>query len=114
MVEWTRLFRRCGVAAALFAALTLFYAPFAAAETPDETYKALGLSKSASPKELYEALTKRYHDEAQGAGKAGGRRRPVLGRSAELRLGLAWTWATVVLTERIISLTTTVAGQISC
>ena len=69
MVEWTRLFRRCSVAAALFVALTLFYAPFAAAETPDETYKALGLSKSASPKELYEALTKRYHDEAQGAGK---------------------------------------------
>ena len=39
------------------------------AETPDETYKALGLSKSASPKELFEALTKRYHDEAQGTGK---------------------------------------------
>lgn len=69
MLEWSKLFRRCGVAAAILTVLTLAYAPFAAAETPDETYKALGLSKSASPKELYEALTKRYHDEAQGAGK---------------------------------------------
>ena len=41
----------------------------AVAETPDETFKALGLSKTATPKELYDALTKRYHDEAQGAGK---------------------------------------------
>ncbi|WP_036282308.1 multiheme c-type cytochrome [Methylocystis sp. ATCC 49242] len=50
-------------------AMTLAFAGPASAETPDETYKALGLAKSASPKELYEALTKRYHDEAQGAGK---------------------------------------------
>ena len=41
----------------------------ALADTPDETFKALGLSKTASPKELYDALTKRYYDEAQGAGK---------------------------------------------
>jgi len=41
----------------------------ARSEVPEETYKALGLEKSASPKELYEALTKRYHDPAQGAGK---------------------------------------------
>jgi len=39
------------------------------AETPDETYRALGLTKKASPKELYDALTKRYYDPAQGAGK---------------------------------------------
>ncbi len=41
----------------------------AAAETPEETYRALGLTKEASPKELYDALTKRYYDPAQGAGK---------------------------------------------
>jgi hydroxylamine dehydrogenase len=61
--------RRIRVGAfALFGAAMAALAP-AAAETPDETFKALGLSKSATPKELYEALTKRYHDEAQGAGK---------------------------------------------
>ncbi len=69
MLEGMNFFRRCGFAAAIIAALTLLFSPVAFAETPDETYKALGLSKSASPKELYEALTKRYHDEAQGAGK---------------------------------------------
>lgn len=37
-------------------------------EIPEETFKALELDKSASPKELYEALTKRYNDPAQGAG----------------------------------------------
>ena len=37
-------------------------------EIPDETFKALGIDKSASPKELYEALTKRYNDPAAGAG----------------------------------------------
>ncbi len=36
---------------------------------PSETYKALNIDRSASPKELYEALTKRYLDPAQGAGK---------------------------------------------
>jgi hydroxylamine dehydrogenase len=41
----------------------------ARAEIPDETFKALNLDRSASPKELYEALTKRYNDPAQGAGK---------------------------------------------
>lgn len=39
------------------------------AETPDETFQALKLPKNASPKELYDALVKRYHDPAQGAGK---------------------------------------------
>lgn len=41
----------------------------ARADVPDETYKALKLEKSASPKELYDALVKRYNDPAQGAGK---------------------------------------------
>ena len=69
MFEGTKIFRRYGVVAIVLAALALFIPPLAIAETPDETFKALGLEKSASPKELYEALTKRYHDEAQGAGK---------------------------------------------
>jgi len=43
--------------------------PEARADIPDETFKALNLDRSASPKELYEALTKRYNDPAQGAGK---------------------------------------------
>ena len=41
----------------------------AIADIPKETYKALGVSKSATPKELYNALKKRYLDPAQGAGK---------------------------------------------
>lgn len=41
----------------------------ARADVPDETYKALGLEKDASPKELYDALVKRYNDPAEGAGK---------------------------------------------
>ena len=36
---------------------------------PSELYKALGIEKSATPKELHEAVTKRYNDPAQGAGK---------------------------------------------
>ena len=36
---------------------------------PKETYKALNLEQSASPKELHEALVKRYKDPAQGAGR---------------------------------------------
>lgn len=41
----------------------------AMADVPKETYDALGISKSASPKELFDALKKRYHDPAQGAGQ---------------------------------------------
>ena len=41
----------------------------AAAETPEETLKALSLDKTASPKELYDALVKRYNDPLAGAGK---------------------------------------------
>ena len=47
------------LAAAVFAA-----AGPARAETPDETYKALGLAKTASPKQLYDALARRYSDPA--------------------------------------------------
>jgi hypothetical protein len=36
---------------------------------PKETYEALKLDRSASPKELHEALVKRYLDPAEGFGK---------------------------------------------
>jgi len=36
---------------------------------PKETYEALKLDRSASPKQLFEALDKRYKDPAQGAGR---------------------------------------------
>lgn len=41
----------------------------ALADIPKATYKALGVSKSAAPAQLFNALEKRYHDSAQGAGK---------------------------------------------
>lgn len=56
---------------ALFACSALFavtvYAGFPS--VPKETYKALNIDESVSPKELHEALVKRYKDPAQGAGK---------------------------------------------
>lgn len=39
------------------------------ADIPKETYDALKLDKSAAPKQLYEALVKRYKDPAEGAGR---------------------------------------------
>ena len=39
------------------------------ADIPDELFEALKVDKHASPKVLYEAIKKRYHDPAQGAGK---------------------------------------------
>ena len=52
------------------AAISLIaFSMVARADIPNELFKALGIDKSASPKELYEALEKRYHDPAQGAGK---------------------------------------------
>lgn len=61
--HWSRL--------ALFACSALFavtvYAGFPS--VPKETYKALNIDESVSPKELHEALVKRYKDPAQGAGK---------------------------------------------
>ena len=47
---------------------------------PKETYEALKIERSASPKELYEALLKRYMDPAQngqGKGKYGDYWQPV-------------------------------------
>ncbi|MCG3201487.1 MAG: Hydroxylamine oxidoreductase [Gammaproteobacteria bacterium] len=41
----------------------------AQADIPKETFEALKLDPSAGPKELHEALTKRYRDPEQGAGK---------------------------------------------
>lgn len=54
---------------AVLIGLTLLMSNGAIADIPKETYKALGVEKSASPKELYDALKKRYIDPAQGAGK---------------------------------------------
>ncbi len=53
----------------LFCSVLLLFALPARADIPDETYTALGLTKEASPKELYDALVKRYHDPKQGHGK---------------------------------------------
>ena len=36
---------------------------------PKETFEALNLQRSATPKEFHEALTKRYMDPGKGAGK---------------------------------------------
>ncbi|MCC7546408.1 MAG: hypothetical protein IT532_01445 [Burkholderiales bacterium] len=41
----------------------------ARAEIPTETYEALKLDKSATSRQLYEALVKRYKDPAEGAGR---------------------------------------------
>ncbi len=55
---------------ALITLLCVFLASSGAlADIPNETYKALGIDKSATPRELFEAVEKRYHDPAQGAGK---------------------------------------------
>ncbi|MEK9140740.1 MAG: hydroxylamine reductase, partial [Nitrospirota bacterium] len=36
---------------------------------PKETFEALNIDRSVSPKEFHEALTKRYMDPGRGAGK---------------------------------------------
>lgn len=41
----------------------------ASADIPDELYKALDLTKDITPKELYDAIVKRYYDPEQGHGK---------------------------------------------
>jgi hydroxylamine dehydrogenase len=41
----------------------------ARADIPDELYKNLKLTKDASPKEVYDAIVKRYYDPKQGHGK---------------------------------------------
>ena len=63
MKPWLRLVTlACGV---LFTGATWANFP----SVPKETYKALKLEQSASPKELHSALVKRYKDPAQGAGR---------------------------------------------
>lgn len=44
------------------------FAPPARSEVPLETYKALGVNKDVSAKDLYDALAKRYNDVNAGAG----------------------------------------------
>jgi hydroxylamine dehydrogenase len=60
---------RVWIPIAALCGMLLVAAGGANADIPKETYEALGVSKSASPKELFNALEKRYHDPAQGAGK---------------------------------------------
>lgn len=62
-----RAMRRLLVAAA--ALFLLGEAQSGRAAIPDELFAALGLSRNASPKELYDKLVERYRDPARGAGK---------------------------------------------
>lgn len=48
---------------------TALFAADARADIPKETYDALKLDQSATPKQLYEAVVQRYRDPAQGAGR---------------------------------------------
>ena len=43
-------------------ALALSGLVYAIPSVPDETYEALGLDRGATPKQLHEALVKRYQD----------------------------------------------------
>lgn len=61
-----KLWLKCRVT--LFACGMLFAAGVQA-DIPKETYDALKLDKSATSKQLYEALVKRYKDPAEGAGR---------------------------------------------
>jgi hydroxylamine dehydrogenase len=56
-------------ATAAIASVSLLFVGSASADIPKELYDALGVDKGASPKELYEAITKRYYDPAQGHGE---------------------------------------------
>ncbi|ADE14257.1 Hydroxylamine oxidase [Nitrosococcus halophilus Nc 4] len=57
-------------ATATVASVSLLFVGSANAEIPNELYEALGVDKyEASPKELYEAVTERYYDPAQGHGE---------------------------------------------
>jgi hydroxylamine dehydrogenase len=66
---WPKRMSRIIVSSLGFATFAAGVSGTAYADIPNELYKALGISESASPKELYEALEKRYHDPKQGAGK---------------------------------------------
>lgn len=48
---------------------TALFAAGARADIPKETYDALKLDQSATPKQLYEAVVQRYRDPVQGAGR---------------------------------------------
>jgi len=62
---------RCiGYGVAAFLVLTApMLSTDARADIPDELYKALNVSKDATPQQLYDALVKRFYDPKQGAGK---------------------------------------------
>ncbi|MCC7411759.1 MAG: hydroxylamine reductase [Gammaproteobacteria bacterium] len=62
-VSWKR------VAELVLPVLSLCCCAAAVADIPKETYQALGVTKNDPPKKLFDALEKRYHDPAQGAGK---------------------------------------------
>lgn len=49
--------------------LMIAFAQPAKADIPGELYEALGLESDVSPKDLYDALVKRYYDPEQGYGK---------------------------------------------
>lgn len=53
----------------LLLACGMLFASGVRAEIPKETYDALKLDKSATSKQLYEALVKRYKDPSEGAGR---------------------------------------------
>ena len=53
----------------LLLACGMLFAAGVQADIPKETYDALKLDKSATSKQLYEALVKRYKDPAEGAGR---------------------------------------------
>lgn len=55
--------------ALLCTGLMVAFAQPARADIPDELYEALGLSRDVAPKDLYDALVKRYYDPEQGYGK---------------------------------------------
>jgi hydroxylamine dehydrogenase len=64
----TDLFRRY-LRAALVVGAGALLAAAARADVPKELFDTLKVDRSASPKQLYDAITKRYLDPAQGAGK---------------------------------------------
>jgi hydroxylamine dehydrogenase len=57
------------VRGAVLLAFCVVLSGVARADIPKELYSGLAIKPDASPRELHEALTKRYRDPAQGAGK---------------------------------------------
>lgn len=62
--SWSNAF-----ASVLIFVIAMAFSGAAVADIPKELYDALGVTKSATPKQLYKKLTDRYYDPAQGAGK---------------------------------------------